>query len=755
MGNVKLLEGMFNKSQEVGKKYLLKLDLDRLLAPIYESAGQEPKKPTYGGWESREISGHSLGHWLSAAAQMYQVTGQAELKEKIDYAVAELAKLQEIDDKNYIGTVPRATFEQVFNGQFEVGNFSLAGKWVPWSSQHKIYAGLIDVYRYGANSQALEIVIKLADWAKRGTDNLTEEQFKRMLIAEYGGMNNSLAILYEITDNQDYLELAKRFTDQKILDPLANREDILEGKHANTQIPKVIGAAKIYELNGNEDFKQAAEFFWDRVINHRNYVIGGHSRDEHFDPADTEKLGVTTAETCNTYNMLELTEHLYDWSHDVEYMDFYETALYNHILASQDPDSGMKTYFVATKPGHFKVYSDPEDSFWCCTGTGMENPARYTRGIYYREQDNLFVNLFISSEFDQPGISLQQKTNFPEEDTTKLVFQEVTEESLALKIRVPKWSAGAVTAIVNEEENYHQATNGYLTIERVWKVGDTIEVNLPLELHLDVAMNDPQKVAIKYGPIVLAGALGKENFPEADIVPDHLQYNNYPGIDVPTLVIGKQNVEEWIKPVADKPITFKTTAIGQPGNQEINLIPFYNLHHQRYTVYWKKMTHDQYQTWQEQKKGKEEKLEAITVDLVKPNQQQSEIEHNIEQQNSDSGYLAGAEKGWRHCYDRGFFSYDLAVKSEQQMYLVVTYWGSDAPMAIDGQVRERDFNIVVNGQVIANQTLDNNQPGETFKVSYPLPEELTTEEKITVKFASQKGTIAGGVYGVRVTSELL
>jgi len=758
MEDVRLLEGIFKDSQDIGKEYLLELDVDRLLAPCYEAADQDPKKPRYGGWEARQISGHSLGHWLSAAAQMYLATKDEELKEKIDYAVSELAYLQSLDDKGYVSGFPRKPFDQVFTGEFEVDNFSLANWWVPWYSIDKIYAGLIDVYRYTANQQALEVLTKLADWAKEGTDNLTDEEFQRMLICEHGGMNEAMANLYEVTENQDYLDLAIRFSHQEILEPLAENKDELQGKHANTQIPKVIGAAKIYDLNGNEDFKNLALFFWEQVIKHRSYVIGGNSRNEHFDAPDTEKLGVATTETCNTYNMMQLTEQLYSWDHKVEYMDYYEGALYNHILGSQDPDSGMKTYFVATKPGHFKVYCTPDNSFWCCTGTGMENPARYIRQIYHLDQDDLFVNLYISSELDleERGIKLRQETKFPQSEQTKLVFEKANDQLLKLNIRVPKWIAGKLTAVVNGSEEYQQAENGYLTIERKWDQGDTIEITLPMDLHLYTAMDDEHRVAVMYGPIVLAGALGKEKFPENDIVGDHLIYNNHPGITVPTLVVDEAELNDWIKPVDKEKLVFETTAIGQPGDQKIKLLPFYDLHHERYTVYWQKMTIEEYETWLQEKEDYQEQLDAATIDAINPHEQQPEIEHNLKTENSYSDYSLVAEKAWRDARDGGFFSYDVKVKPDEQMYLMVTYWGSDMFIGIDGKHYERDFDILINDEVIVSQRLECKHPGELFDVFYPIPQELTLGQKqVEVRFQSSEGTIAGGVYELRITSESL
>ncbi|KAA0965618.1 glycoside hydrolase family 127 protein [Sporosarcina sp. ANT_H38] len=754
--NTKLLTGLFKQSEDKGKEYLLYLDIDRLLAPCYEAVCQTPKKPRYGGWESTEIAGHSVGHWLSAAAAMYAVTEDRELKQKIDYAVEELEQIQKYDGEGYVSGFSRTCFDNVFSGDFQVDNFSLGGSWVPWYSIHKIYAGLIDVYTILRDVKALEIVLKLASWAKAGLDKLSDEQFERMLICEHGGMNEVMADLYIITGKQGYLDLAKRFCHQAILQPLSQSIDDLEGKHANTQIPKVIGAAKLYDITGDLKYKEMAVFFWQQVTNYRSYVIGGNSIGEHFGPSDQEQLGVTSAETCNTHNMLKLTEYLYRWSHKSVYMDYYERALYNHILASQDPDSGMTTYFVSTQPGHFKVYCSPEDSFWCCTGTGMENPALYTRNIYYQEQDQLYVNLFIASELTvaEKQLKISQETSFPASNRSTLVFKEANHEKLTVHIRVPYWGVGAVTATINGTEVFTHAKNGYLTINREWKSGDCVEIELPMNLHRYVSSDNPQKQAIMYGPIVLAGALGKEHFPETDILEDHMKLDNHPLIDVPVLVADTEDLNHWIRPIENSILRFETLAVGQSGNQKITLIPFYQLHHQRYTIYWNIMNEAAYHNFHD---GEEEELRRkrdITVDYVNPNEQQPEIEHHLSSSNSNSGYLNIVHKGWRDCRDEGIFSYEMAVQSTKQMYLVVTYFGSDSTLYVDGQAYNREFDIVVDGTVIVNQKLEAIHPGKLFDVCYEIPRVLTKEkERVEIKFSSKPGTVAGGVYGVRIINE--
>ena len=353
------------------------------------------------------------------------------------------------------------------------------------------------------------------------------------------------------------------------------------------------------------------------------------------------------------------------WDHNSDYMDYYENALYNHILASQDPDSGMKTYFVSTQPGHFKVYCSPDNSFWCCTGTGMENPARYIRNIYYRDNEELFVNLYISSkiELEDKGIILSQETKFPEADKIKLIFEEAEEKFMTLNIRVPYWVNGEVKVVVNGTSEYSKAEKGYISIEGNWKKGDVIDVTIPMNVHVYASKEDSHKIAFMYGPLVLAGELGRENFPETDILEDHLKLNHYPGIIVPTLVTDNLNTEECIKPVKDSILTFETEAIGEPGKVKCTLIPFYALHHQRYTIYWTKMTNEEYKQTELTSTDYQEKLDKITIDLVNPNEQQPEIEHKMKSQNSHSDYSSEAGKGWREVINEGYFSYEMALFS--------------------------------------------------------------------------------------------
>lgn len=591
MKKIRLLNGIFKDSENKGKEYLFYLDVDRLLAPCYEAIGLKPKNNRYGGWEERGISGHSLGHYLSALSHMYVATEDEEIKERLNYAINELGFLQDIEGSGYISGFKKDCFNKVFAKDFNVTRFELGDSWVPWYSIHKIYSGLLDAYKLTNNEKALEILINLSNWAKIGLDNLTEIEFDKMLYCEHGGMCEVMGGLYEITQNEDYLNLAIRFIDKEIIYPLMSGKDDLEGKHANTQIPKILGIAKLYDITKEEKYRKASEYFWNIVTSERSYVIGGNSIDEHFGKIGSEQLGATTAETCNTYNMLKLTEYLYKWNHDSKYMDYYEKALYNHILASQDPISGMKTYFVSTKPGHFKVYCTPDKSFWCCTGSGMENPGKYIRNIYYIDENNIFVNLFISSsiELEYKNIKINQITNFPTEEKTKIIIEETNNSKYEIKIRIPYWLNNDIKVKLNGNLVDFKKEKGYISIINLWKKGDTLDISLDMNLHIYTSKEDKNKICFMYGPLVLAGAFGRNNFPKSDILEDHLKLNNYKSIDIP-IISGNDNLLSNIKKIKDKYLEFELNFNNSNLKESVILKPFYDIHHERYSIYFTKIT---------------------------------------------------------------------------------------------------------------------------------------------------------------------
>lgn len=585
---VRLLESAFKEAQTRDQEYLLSLDPDRFLLMFRVTAGLASAAVPYGGWESPggELRGHSLGHYLSACSLMYSSTGDERLKERVAHIVADLAKCQDAMTSQgahagYLSAFPESLFDRV-DAQKPV--------WAPWYTLHKIMAGLLDAHVRTGNAQALDVLTKLTDWVKFRVDRLSPEQMQGSLKTEHGGMNEVLANVYGLTGRPEYLKLAEDFNHQAVFGPLAKGVDALDKLHANTQIPKIIGAAREYELTGKTEYRDIAQFFWQEVALKRSYAIGGDSDNEHFFPVTdfAKHLTPVTAETCNTYNMLKLTEHLFSWNPSAPIMDFYERGLYNQILASQDPHKGQFAYFISLKPGHFKTYSTPENSFWCCVGTGMENHAKYGEMIYAHRGADLFVNLFIPSELNwkEPEITVRQDTHFPEEPATRFHFELRKPATFAVHFRKPGWLASAPAIKINGQTAEAKAEDfGYITLQREWTNGDTVELTLPMALRTEPLPGAPKIVAFFYGPILLAGALGKDGMPEAGAYAvDQQDYAKWPVPLTPTLSGEPSSVLQALKPVAGQPLTFKTEGVGHP--KDVTLIPFYQLHHQRYTVYW-------------------------------------------------------------------------------------------------------------------------------------------------------------------------
>jgi len=592
LNRVTLLDGPFKKAMEVNRAYLLRLDADRFLWPFHERAGMEPKGKRYGGWEKKDVVGHTSGHYISACALMYASTGDKELKKRVDYMVAEIAKAQAKHGDGYAGSVRTEVWKEAFSKKFRVGKWGLAGGYVPWYVLHKTYAGLMDAYIHTGNKQALEVADKFSAWAKKGTDVLTDAEFQKSLACEYGGMNESMAEMFALTGKKDYLTLAKRFNHKQIFDPLAEETDQLQGKHVNTQLPKIIGAARLHDLTGDKRMGTVAKFFWDRAVKTRSFAPGGVDFHEHFRApgAEAKYLNWDSCETCVTHNMLKLTRHVFSWNPDAEYMDYYERALYNHILGSQDPRSGGVTYFYSLKPGHFKTYSTDENSMWCCVGTGIENHSKYGDTIYYHNADSLWVNLFVPSKLDwsEKGVTVTQETEFPNTDTTTIKLSMKTAQKLSVKIRMPYWAKGVGLSINGKPEKFAARRQSYLTLTRQWKDGDTIKVRLPMSLHLYTARDDKNLGVIMYGPLVLAGELGTKDMPKDLCVGHNKQYSGNKVPPVPVLVADSRDPSAWIKRTDDKALKFKTQGVGKP--QDISMIPLGQMHHQRYTVYWKLLT---------------------------------------------------------------------------------------------------------------------------------------------------------------------
>lgn len=588
---VRLLSGPFKTAQRLDARYLLSLEPDRMLHNFRVNAGLKPKAPVYGGWESQEpwvdirCHGHTLGHYLSACAMMWAATKKRRFRQRVDYIVDELAACQQAGGNGLICAFPdgAAQLENSLHGKRFIG--------VPWYTLHKLMAGLRDAHEYAHNQQALAVLTRLADWIWDSSQTLDEAQFQKMLDTEHGGMNEVLADLYEVTGNRKYLRLAERFNHLALLEPLTAGRDTLDGLHANTQIPKVVGFARLYELTGNEAYKNAAHYFWQTVVARRSFATGGNSDWEHFFPVDEFRQhlhSAKTMETCCTHNMLRLTRALFLETPATVYADYYERALFNGILASQDPDSGMMTYFQATRPGYVKLYCTPTDSFWCCTGTGMENHAKYGDSIYFHNADALHVNLFIASELNwrEKRLRITQTTHFPDEASTKLTLRADKPAKAVLMIRHPGWCR-RVTVLVNGRTYAEsEQPGGYIDIDRIWHDGDVVTVTLPMHLHLEALPNTPEIAALMYGPIVLAARLGTEGLtPGADTIVNERKSGDMltMPMELPKLAMTAQTLQKKVKRKAG-PLAFSVDAT-RP-ERELELIPYYRIAHERYNLYW-------------------------------------------------------------------------------------------------------------------------------------------------------------------------
>jgi uncharacterized protein len=736
---VKLLDGPFKKAMELDAKYLLELNPDRLLSWFRKEAGLKPKGEVYGGWESDQLAGHTLGHYLSACSMMYASTENSRLLDRVNYIIDELDTCQTANGNGYVAAIPggKQLFKEISEKNIianKTSGFRLNGIWSPWYTIHKLFAGLLDAQKYCGNQKALEIAKKLGDWAYNTTKNLTPPEFQHMLVCEYGGMNEAMAELYSRTGDRKYLELAGKFFDDKVLVPLENQEDNLNGLHSNTQIPKIIGLVRLYKLTGNTKYLDAAKFFWKIVVKHHSYVIGGNSENEYFGKPDdlSASLDSNTCETCNTYNMLKLTRKLFELDPKQEYAEFYERALYNHILASQNPVTGMMCYFMPLEPGAYKDYSTPFNSFWCCVGTGMENHSKYGRNIYYYNNDSLIVNLFIASKADwtEKGISIVQQTEFPNSGKVKFIIDCRKPVEFSFLIRQPQWSGKRFNVLINDKKVKDiNILDGYARINRTWNDKDIVEINLSMSLDLARMTDDTNKAAIMYGPLVLAGELGPLNDSEIDNV-------DY----VPVFVPNGKRLNEWIKPVKNEVNTFQTFYAGHPRN--VTLIPFYKVYDGRYSVYWDILTAPEWKIRSAEIKEEKEKirgLEKSSFDYVHPGITTQEMKHNYKGENTGTG--EEDHTTWRAATSGGWMSYDLKVSSDYPVKLVCRYWG--------GIQKERNFDIYIDGQKIASQKLYNDKPGRFFYVYYLLDPKLTNGEKeITVKFQSHKDDIAGGVFGI-------
>ena len=756
LASVRLLESPFEQAQSMDLNYLMALDPDRLLAPFQKEAGIQPKAPNYGNWEDTGLDGHIGGHYLTALALMYASTGNPQVQQRLTYMVDQLEKCQRQSPDGYLGGTPggKEIWQEIKAGKIAADNFSLNKKWVPLYNIHKTYAGLRDAYLLAGNEKAKQMLLKLTDWAIDVTASLTDAQIQDMLRSEHGGLNEVFADVAEITGDQKYLVLAKRFSQTSVLQPLLQGKDQLNGMHANTQIPKVIGYQRVAEASGDTVWTKAARYFWQTVVQNRTVSIGGNSVGEHFHPANNFTSMVESREgpeTCNTYNMLKLTKQLHLASASADYLNYYERALYNHILSSQHPEGGF-VYFTSMRPQHYRVYSQPQESFWCCVGSGLENHAKYGELIYARTDQDLYVNLFIPSavQWAEKGLSLTQKTNFPFAETSELTLKLKKAQKFVLHIRQPGWvKEGQLELKVNgRKEKVNVSANGYATLARKWKTGDVVTVTLPMHTEAEYLPDNSPWVSFVHGPIVLAAVTGTSHIPDLRADGSRMAHIAsgplYPLEEVPVLLSSAQPFTAGIKPVAGKPFTFSAADLLQDEeHKNLQLVPFYQIHDARYMVYWpvtdlagaaarKKAL--------QEKENQRRLLDAQTVDKVVPGEQQPESDHGFAGERTETG--VHKDRHWRHA--RGWFSYNLKNTGQGPRKLRLTYFGLD---------KDRKFNIYVNGTLLQTVHLTGERGNQFFEEEYAIPAVVlakATDNVLTVKFAAQENSTTAGLYEVRL-----
>ncbi|MFZ6755806.1 beta-L-arabinofuranosidase domain-containing protein [Undibacterium sp. Ji50W] len=765
LADVRLTASPFLKAQTNNLHYLMALDPDKLLAPFRREAGLPVPVTSYGNWESSGLDGHMGGHYLSALALMYASTGDTQVLERLSYFVAELKKCQQAQQTGYLGGIPGGAdaWQAIANGKLKADNFSVNGKWVPWYNLHKTYAGLRDAYRYAGNQDARQMLIALADWAGQLATHLDQEQMQTMLRSEHGGMNEVFADVAEMTGDKKYLDLAIRFSHQAILQPLLRKEDKLNGLHANTQIPKVIGFKRIGDLSGQQDWQQAAAFFWQVVHDHRTVAIGGNSVKEHFhDDKNFSSMinEVEGPETCNTYNMLKLTELLFLSDPKASYSDYYERALYNHILSSQHPDTGGLVYFTPMRPNHYRVYSQVDQAMWCCVGSGIESHAKYGEFIYAHDADSLYVNLFIPSTLNwrEKKVELTQSTDFPDQGRTRIVIQKG--QDFTLKIRYPAWVvAGKLELRVNHlPVRVTAAPGSYIDIRRTWKKGDQVDISLPMTTTLERMPDASNYYAILHGPIVLAAktslfANENLNFFADDSRMGHIAKGPVCPLEAaPVLVDDVDNFMRKIKPIKGKPLQFTAPVMmpgqgeegarGVQGVQDVTLLPFFRLHEARYTIYWPQTSVENFANRRSEAAAAEAgrlALDAQTIDQVAPGEQQPESDHFFKAEGADAGIHLG--RHWRHA--SGWFSYELNDKDGKAGSLRLSFARTDAG---------RKFDIYINDHLLKTLVLTADHAEDVYDLDIPIAADIVAKSagKLTVRFVAQPGSIAGGLYGLRL-----
>jgi len=758
LSDVTLLDGPLKKARDLNIKTLLQYDVDRLLAPFLKEAGLTPKKPSFPNWDG--LDGHVGGHYLTAMA-INAATGSEECRKLMEYMISELQACADANAKNYpewgkgyLGGVPGS--DRIWSN-YKKGNFGpYYGAWVPYYNIHKMYAGLRDAWVYAGNEQAKKLFLGFCDWAIDLTAGLTDAQVEQTLHTEHGGMNEVLADAYAITGDKKYLDVAKRFSHKRLLLPLSQRQDCLDNMHANTQVPKVVGFERISELSGDEAYHTASAYFWDIVTGERTLAFGGNSRREHFPSKEACKDFVSDIdgpETCNTNNILKLSEELHRRNPEARYADFYELATFNHILSSQHPEHGGYVYFTSARPRHYRNYSAPNEAMWCCVGTGMENHGKYGQFIFTKKADNLFVNLFVASELNwkEKDVVVRQETNFPYSETSRLTIAQ-GKGQFTLQIRYPGWvKPGQFEVKVNGKPvSIVTGPSSYVAIDRQWKKGDVVEMTFPMHNSIKYLPNLPQYIALMHGPVMLAMKTGTEDL--AHLIADDSRFGQLavgkklPVDQAPILINNNlEDIANQLQPVAGKPLHF-TLSTRMENEIRHELMPFFELHDARYMMYWLALSEDNYKGYLDNLAKQEQERQALedrTVDKVQPGEQQPESDHFMETDNSFVGN--SNDVFYRDANDGHYFSYLLQTGGQTDLSLRLKYWGV-------GEWKSHEFDILIDDALVTSVNNTGKYRISEFKYeTYPIPAEMLKGKKqVRVKFVAKPHKQIGEIYEVRL-----